>query len=853
LVVAVSYAVARKRWWSVFGVLLAVFLAGCSGPGRGPGPEHAGPGAGGDAKLPIGYEITPAGTQSHLGDLPLGSALSPDDRWLAVSNDGQGVQSLQLVDTTNGAVVTTVPYPSPSGLYVGLAFAKDGKTLYASGGGSNVIRRYTVTGTQLAEGPAIALPTTNPAGGKVNPFPAGIALTPAGDRLLVADQQADALSVVDLATGVVHTTAAGHRPYGVVVTADGHSAYVTDQGANTVALFDLTGPEPALQKTITVGTHPGKAVASADGHTIYLADGDSDEVSVLDTATATITHTIVLAPYPGAEVGSNPDALAISADGRQLYVANAGNNDIAVVDLATDQVSGLIPTGWYPTSVAATAGRLLVTNGKGIGAGPNNGAGRPDPYHHGPAAPDQYSGSMMVGTLSAVDLPLNTAQLSDWTGQVSRNDGFQTRPDTAPATGASSIVPRNPGEHSPIQHVIYIVKENRTYDQVFGSLGKGNGDPSLDLFGPESAPNARTLERDYVTLDNFYADAEVSAQGWNWTVAANSNPYSEQVWAANYSKRNAPYPSESDDPATAPNRDPAQAYIWDRLAARKISFRNYGFYLDLNHPGGPIKAQDPALDAQTDHNFHQFDLACPDAPNTFTPRGNCGPARFTEWKTEFDRYVAGHNLPTVELLRLPNDHNAGDRAGSPTPRAYIADNDWALGQVVDAVSHSPYWSSTAIFATEDDAQDGPDHVDAHRTLAWVISPYTHTGAVDSTFYSTASMLRTIELIVGLHPLTQFDAYATPMLPAFTSAPDLTPYTATKPTQNLTEINPAHDPLGAPADNEDLTKEDQINMARFNQAIWTSVKGPGVPMPPPRHTVFPPPPATNTGTPDPDDH
>ena len=847
-------SMAATRLRAVVGFFAAAcVLAGCtSGPSAAPAGPVAGPSTG---TIPIGFVVTPAGSQHQLGDLPLAAALSPDGRWLAVSDDGEGVQALQLVDAGNGAVAQAITYPAPNGLFVGLAFAPDGRMLYASGGGGNVIRRYTVGNGTLVEQPPLALPTMSPTAGKVGLFPAGIALTPDGQRIIVADEQADAVTVVDLTTGAAHTGAAGHHPYSVVAGDDGHSAYVTNLGSNTVSVFDLTGPRPTVRKTITVGTHPNRAVPSPDHRGLYVADGDSDQVSVIDFASNSVKRTIDLAPYPGAAVGSNPDSVSVSPDGRLLYVANSGNNDIAVVDLAAGRVIGLVPTGWYPTSVIATASTLFVTNGKGLGAGPNNGPGHPDPSHAGHTAPDQYVGSMMIGTLSSIPLPAQGRQLADWTAQVGRNDGFDAgnRGPAAPAL-ADSIVPRNPDEHSPIQHVIYIVKENRTYDQVFGSLGKGNGDPSLDLFGDESAPNARDLERDFVTLDNFYADAEVSAQGWNWTVAANSNSYSEQHWPANYSHRGAPYPTESGDPATAPNRDPSQAYIWDRLADAHISFRNYGFYVDLDEPNNVARPHDPLLDANTDHKFHRYDLGCPDAANTFTPHGDCGSDRVTEWKNEFDNYVAHQSLPTVELVRLPNDHNAGTKPAAPTPRAYIADNDWALGQLVDAVSHSPYWASTAIFVTEDDAQDGPDHVDAHRTLAELISPYSHTGKVDSTFYSTASMLRTIELIVGLRPLTQFDAYATPMLAAFTNSPDLTPYTAQKPTQNLSEINPARDPLGA-SDIEDLTHEDRINMARFNQAIWESVKGPYTPMPPPQHTVFPPPDtqaAGNLQIPD-DDH
>ena len=836
------YCWAKRRWRLVVATAVATTLA-LGGTALAVGLQHAGPGPDGTGVTPIGFTVTPAGQQTNLGDLPLGAVSSPDGRWLVVSNDGQGTQSLQVVDTTTSKVTQTLPYPAPQALFVGLAFAPDGKTLYASGGGNNLIRRYTVTNGRLTEGTPIPLPTTNPAGATINPLPAGIAVTPDGQRLLVADQQADAMSVIDLATNAVHTTTAGPHPYAVVASADGRSAYVTDQGANTVSVLDLTGPEPAVHQTITVGTHPNKAVASTDGHTLYVANGDSDEISVIDTATATVTRTISLAPYPGAQVGSNPDAVALSGDGHTLYVANAGNNDVAVVDLSSGRVAGLIPTAWYPTALVATNRALFVTNGKGLGAGPNNGPGHPNPYDPTTPTQNQYVGSMMVGTLSSVGLPLDHGQLTRWTQQVIHNDGFNSPGDVHGQGAAAAIVPGNAGQRSPIQHVIYIVKENRTYDQEFGSLGKGNGDPSLNLFGPESAPNARTLETNYVTLDNFYADAEVSAQGWNWTVAANSNPYSEQVWPANYSGRGAPYPSESSDPATAPNRDPAQAYIWDRLAAAHISFRNYGFYVNTQ-PDGSSKATDPVLDANTDHNFRGFDLACPDSPNSFTPRkANCGgrfPDRFTEWQTEFNNYVQNNNLPTVELLRLPNDHNAGTTVGAPTPRAYTADNDWAVGQVVDAVSHSKYWANTSIFVTEDDAQDGPDHVDAHRTVAEVISPYTHTGRVDSIFYSTASMLHTIELIVGLHPLTQFDAYATPMLAAFTNKPDLTPYTAIKPSQNLQEVNPVNAPLAAQSARQDLTKEDQINMQEFNEATWASVKGANVPMTAPQHNVFPAP-------------
>jgi hypothetical protein len=398
-------------------------------------------------------------------------------------------------------------------------------------------------------------------------------------------------------------------------------------------------------------------------------------------------------------------------------------------------------------------------------------------------------------------------------------------------------VPARVGEGSPIKHVIYIVRENRTYDQEFGSLGQGNGDPSLNLFGNESAPNSRALESKFVTLDNFYANAEVSAQGWNWSVGANSNPYVEQTWTGNYSGRNHPYDYEGGNYATAMNSNPLDSYIWDRLADANVSFRNYGFYETDNHLNTGVNPADPRLAANTDPNYYGWDLRCPDGSGTFTPLMTCN-TRYDEWLREFNQYVADNNLPSVEFVRFGNDHTEGTAAGFPTPRAYVADNDYALGRLVDTVSHSKYWASTAIFVVEDDAQAGPDHVDAHRTTAEVISPYTQAGQVDSTFYSTASMLRSIELLAGIGPMTQFDAAANPMFNSFNDRPSLAPYDVIKPPDSiLTQVNSASAPLAGVIAKQSFSEEDQANMQLLNEAVWQSVKGAGSPMPPAQHNVI----------------
>jgi hypothetical protein len=346
---------------------------------------------------------------------------------------------------------------------------------------------------------------------------------------------------------------------------------------------------------------------------------------------------------------------------------------------------------------------------------------------------------------------------------------------------------------------------------VFGSLGKGNGDPSLNLFGDDSAPNSRSLQRRFVTLDNLYANSEVSADGWSWSTEATANSYDQKNWPANYSGRNRPYDFEGGNLATAAGRDPQNSYIWDGLSRHGIPYRNYGFWVSGSVPA-VVASTAPNLAPNTDTKYPGFNMGITDQ------------SRINEWLSEFHGYEANGNLPTVEFVRLPNDHTVGTAPGKPTPKAMVADNDLALGKLVDAVSHSKFWGSTAIFVIEDDAQNGPDHVDAHRTIAQVISPYSHTGEVDSTFYSTVSMLRTIELMVGLPPLTQFDAAATPMADSFSHQANLAPYDAITPSQSLTQVNSATAAMARVARQFDVTGADKVPEAQLNASIWKSVKG-----------------------------
>ena len=651
---------------------------------------------------------------------------------------------------------------------------------------------YSVAGAALSEEGEIRLP-----GGA---WPAGVATSPDGRRLLVAANLADQLLVVDPQRRTVTAKVdVGHLPYAVALDEEGAFAYVSDWGAASVSVVD-TGSEK-LVATIPVGLHPSALAISPAGSELYVANTDSDTVTVVDTRTRAILRTIDLRPYVGAPVGASPDGLAVSQDGSTLYVANAGDNDVAVIRLGppgstsgVDRVAGLIPTGFYPSALALSSSQLLVVNMYGLGTGP--------------VAPHEYIASQMQGTLSRIPLPSQT-QLDGYTNQVEANDGFG---DTPPQV-TGNPVPSQVGGSSPIEHVIYVMKENRTYDQILGDLDKGNGDADYEMFPARVTPNQHALADRFVTLDNFYTDGAVSADGWSWSTEAYANTYVDKNWPQDYGIYGRPYDFGgfgNDETAGLPG-PPTSSFLWDRLADAGISYRNYGFF--MNGPKVVVPRSMPNLDGQTDLHYPGWNLGIPDR------------RRIQRWAREFRHYEACGCLPTVEFVYLPQDHTVGTATTRPKPTAMIADNDLALGQLIDAVSHSSYWKSTAIFVVEDDAQDGPDHVNGHRTIAQVISPYTQTGKVDSTFYSTVSMLRTMELILGLQPMTQFDAAATPMYASFASTPNDAPYSATVPRQSLTAVNGSDAVMGKESNTLDFSRPDASPEELLNLILWRATKGP----------------------------
>jgi Phosphoesterase family len=567
------------------------------------------------------------------------------------------------------------------------------------------------------------------------------------------------------------------------------------------------------------------------GKALYVACANSTQVSVFDLGTLAAIQTINCALYPAAPSGNTPNSLVLLPDG-VLLVANADANNLSAFNVQDPRKAaplGFIPTGWYPTAVRFNPvdKRIYVANGKGLSSKPNR-------YGPNPLVParglNEYIGNILKGTVSIVEIP-TPREIAAYTRQAYACSPLKEAADPLnEEVEADNPIPRRIGDTSPIKHCIYIIKENRTYDQVFGDLPQGNGEKELCLFPEAITPNHHKLAREFVLLDNFYVEGEVSADGHEWSMGAYATDFVEKYWPMSY--RGSPrerfgYPSEGNLDYAA---RPAGGYIWDRCAEAGVTYRSYGEWIEngrKNRDGTfeESKATVKALDGHFDPKFRGYDLDYPDVK------------RAERFIAELQRFEKEGSFPQLTILRLPNDHTSGTRIGKPTPTAYVADNDLALGMVVEAITKSKFWTDTAIFVLEDDAQNGPDHVDAHRSVALVISPYTKRKHVDSTMYSTSSMLRTMELILGLKPMSQFDAAARPMYHSFTAKPDVTAYVHEVPKTDLKAVNMVGAWGAEWSERADLAKEDQADDILFNEVIWKSVKGPHSLMPPPVRAAF----------------
>ena len=764
--------------------------------------------------LSNGWKLSPAGTSVQIGELPLNMDCTPDGRYCIVTNNGTKEQSISIIDVDSLSVVQTIPI---SKAWLGIRFFDNGKRFAVSGGNDNRVEIYNFSNGHAMLFDSILVG---------EPWPkriwlGGLDVYDSTQRIFVCGKENDSLYMLDIGTrSLMQGILLPSKPYTCLCSSVKPYLYVSLWGGAAIAVYDRNSLQ--LLSTIKVGSHPCDMLESPDGGRLFVANANENTVSVIDIERRKVVETLSTSLYPKAPEGSTPNALALTPDGKTLYVANADNNYVTVIDVSVPgnaKSLGFVPVGWYPTSVKVPPSRdvLLVANGKGELSRANPKGPNPNVR----SAEEEYIGSMFKGTLSRIPLP-DVRTLASFTAEVYNNSPYNQHKELQPGSIQGNPVPWKTGALSPIKHIFYVIKENRTYDQVFGDMKEGNGDPSLCLFPDSVTPNLHALARQFVLLDNFYADAEVSADGHNWSMGAYATDYVEKTWPTSYGGRGGEYEYEGGYPIVYPSA----GYLWDNCQRHGVTYRTYGEFVENGKSQtDSAKATMPSLEGHVAPFYRGWDLDYSDVQ------------RVKDWMKEFDEYERTGDLPAFQIVKLPNDHTAGTRAGSPTPRAYAAQNDLAVGMLVERISHSRFWNETAIFIVEDDAQNGPDHVDAHRTEALVISPYTKRGFVDSDFYSTSSMIRTMELILGLPPLSQFDAAALPMYNSFTPQPDPSAYTFRPAHIDLEERNIA----GAFGQKEsvrmDFSREDAIADIEFNEIIWRSIRGAGSPMPAPVRSAF----------------
>ncbi|HEV2354758.1 MAG TPA: bifunctional YncE family protein/alkaline phosphatase family protein, partial [Puia sp.] len=769
--------------------------------------------------LPNGWYLSPAGQSVPLSsDLPLNMALAPDGVHLAITNNGNGRQTIDLVDLTRHRLVSSTTIRES---WLGLAFAERQPWLYVSGGNDDVIFRYRLRHDSLELRDSIVLGRPWPAD-KISPT--GIAIDEDHDRLYVATKEDDALYVCDTRSmTVIQRVPLGAEAYTCLLNPKHTELYVTAWGGRKVWIVDTRNN--ALTDSVATDHHPNDMAISRDGRWLYVANANANTVSVIDVPARRVVETLHTAISPDAPIGSTTNSVCLSEGDKTLYIANADNNYLAVFDVAEPGHSrslGFIPVGWYPTCVRRRGREILVTNGKGLSSMPNPGEPQPGQprnrtaYQKSGPPRDQYIGSMLKGTLSVIPAP-SAETLAGYTRQVYRNTRYSVqRADEAPGE-AGNPIPRKAGESSPIKYVFYVLKENRTYDQILGDMPEGNGDTSLCLFGARVTPNAHAIASQFVLLDNFYVDAEVSADGHNWSMAGYATDFTEKTWPSNYSGRGGNY--DFDGQRAVAN--PTKGFIWNYCQRAGVSFRNYGEFEDH----GP-----PTLDVLRESQHHCIPYVGWDLDTQDVRREQI-------FEQDFDSLVRIGAVPHFSTVYLPNDHTSGLEKGAYTPTAHIADNDLALGRLVDHISHSRIWPETAIFVLEDDAQDGPDHVDAHRSPAYVISPYIKHHSVDHTMYSTTSILRTMELILGLPPMSQYDAAAMPLYRSFTATPDAGVFSAMPARVDIDQRNTVSSPSAALSSHFDLSRPDAVPDGLLNEVIWKAVKGENSIAPAPRRGAF----------------
>lgn len=866
------------------------------------------------------------GNPQPTNSFPTAMAMSPDGKYLALLNDGYGTfesDYKQSIAVLNIATNKLTDFPDArlqrhahQTYFYGLTFSADGKKLYASmssmtdpagkdaGNTGSGIATYDFADGSLSPSGFIRFPASGrPARPKTAPedpdeepssgpgftvpFPSGITSFPqqGKEMLLVADNLSDAAEIVDPASQevrridlAVYRAVPGSYPFATLATKDGSIGYVSLWNASRVAELDLGAGK--LKRMIELrlpsqvekaGSHPTALLLSPDERRLYVALANADEVAVIERSSGNVFY--LSTKLPEQRYGGNfPISLAITPDGNRLFVANASSDAVAVFDnpRPNSKPRGFIPTEWYPTALAVHSGELFIATGKGRGTGPNKGlTGKVDGKDR-----TSYIATLIHGSLARLPIADINSHLANWTEEVMASNLMRGNSDQiAFSTG-----------HNPIKHVIYVIKENRTYDQILGDLGVGDSDPSLVMYGEDITPNQHKLARQFGVLDNFYDSGEVSGDGHVWSNAAITTDYTEQTWQIGYRSKERTYDYEGvvDDRYPIQEHipdinEPGTGYLWGNLARHGVTYRHYGEFISTkfcnqkqtqampqegtplpqgaacavnsikfgeplpDHLGQPHgskspwpweipmiyenMAAKPELQGHFDPRFPDFNLHFPDQ------------LRADEFLNEFNEFVAKRKsgrdtMPQFILLRLPNDHTSATRPGIATPSAAVADNDLALGRVVEAVSHTLYWQDTAIFVLEDDAQNGADHVDAHRSIAWAISRFSPrqpggTPFVDHTFYTTVNMVHTIETLLGVPPMNNNDSHAAVMAPLFSGKGDQPPFTAdTRNRENglLYKVNPPKGPDAKQSAQLDFSHEDAADAGVLNAILWRDRMG-----------------------------
>jgi DNA-binding beta-propeller fold protein YncE len=908
--------------------------------------------------LPTSKQLTipTPGRIGSTNSFPATITISPDGRYAALLNDGYGTQetmAMQSIAVLDLKTNQLSDYPDKrfgeevhQSYFLGLVFGSDGKHLYASVGSvtdptgqkpgdtGNGIAVYSFAGGKVAPERFIAIHPQVLAGGKkvaielqktppgtAIPYPAGLAVIPSqGEdhghgKLLVADNLSDNVVLLDVASGKVlerfdlstSSLVPSSFPYTCVASRDAKRAWCSLWNASRVAELDLINSKVVRwiklkepDDPIAPGSHPTAMLLSRDEELLYVALSNADKIAVIMTSTGVPFDFMVTTASHLEYAGTYPMALAQSTDGRRLFFADASLDAVGVLDvsdlLARAGTSGsvwspvplgFIPTDWYPSALAVQGDDLLIAAAKGQGTRPNPGAGKTawEVRHH----EHPYIPTLLRGSIARLNIPSTLGKLEELTHVVEHDNLLHNSPGTIQFAGGKN----------PIKHVIYIIKENRTYDQILGDLKPGDGDPSLTMYGAEITPNEHKLAQQFGVLDNFYDSGEVSGDGHLWSTAAITSDYNEKTWQITYRGKErtydfqgtvaGEYPLDHNQPDID---DPSTGFLWDNVAHHGLSYRDYGEFVDAKWCNKTRKAASPKQGTPSAQEspcprteLHQGD---PLPSNVGDPHAGPSPFPWTvplfdgvkptkavlrdhfdplfpdfntdypdqlradEFLNEFAAYARARvenespefQLPAFVLLYLPDDHTGGTRPSHPRPQASVADNDLAVGRVVDAVSHSPYWDDTAIFILEDDAQDGGDHVDAHRSIAFVVSKYSPGSPaepyVDHRFYTTVNMIHTMEMVLGLPPMNQNDAYAPAMGPMFSGAGDQPAFKADY--RNLKngliyEINRPDAPGAAESARMNFSRPDAAGAARLNEVLWRDQKG-DTPVPQPRHAVFP---------------